>query len=120
MRYSTAVSDTPARKPRTIYSGTGTTMNEPSHAPAAGELADIGLIGLAVMGENLALNMESRGFRVAVYNRTVSQGRRVRGRARARARSFIGARSLQEFVAVAAAAAQDHDAGQGRAARSMS
>src|ERR1041385_8367618 len=31
---------------------------------------DIGLIGLAVMGENLALNMESKGFRVAVFNRT--------------------------------------------------
>ena len=30
------------------------------------ELADVGLIGLAVMGENLPLNMESRGFRVAV------------------------------------------------------
>ncbi|MDR0602360.1 MAG: decarboxylating NADP(+)-dependent phosphogluconate dehydrogenase [Treponema sp.] len=35
--------------------------------------ADIGLIGLAVMGENLVLNMESRGFHVAVYNRTVSR-----------------------------------------------
>ena len=33
---------------------------------------DIGLIGLAVMGENLALNIESRGFRVAVFNRTTS------------------------------------------------
>src|SRR5574344_2000342 len=33
--------------------------------------ADIGLIGLAVMGENLVLNMESKGFTVAVYNRTV-------------------------------------------------
>jgi 6-phosphogluconate dehydrogenase len=32
---------------------------------------DIGLIGLAVMGENLVLNMESRGFHVAVFNRTV-------------------------------------------------
>ena len=31
---------------------------------------DIGLIGLAVMGENLVLNMESKGFSVAVYNRT--------------------------------------------------
>ena len=31
--------------------------------------ADIGLIGLAVMGENLVLNMESKGFTVAVYNR---------------------------------------------------
>lgn len=32
--------------------------------------SDIGLIGLAVMGENLALNMESKGFTVSVYNRT--------------------------------------------------
>jgi len=35
--------------------------------------ADIGLIGLAVMGENLVLNMERNGFTVAVYNRTVSR-----------------------------------------------
>jgi 6-phosphogluconate dehydrogenase len=34
---------------------------------------DIGLIGLAVMGENLILNMESKGFGVAVFNRTVSK-----------------------------------------------
>ena len=36
--------------------------------------ADIGLIGLAVMGENLVLNMESHGYSVAVFNRTTSQG----------------------------------------------
>ena len=35
--------------------------------------ADIGLIGLAVMGENLVLNMESKGYTVAVYNRTVQK-----------------------------------------------
>ena len=35
--------------------------------------ADIGLVGLAVMGENLVLNMESHGFTVAVYNRTVEK-----------------------------------------------
>ncbi len=35
--------------------------------------ADIGLIGLAVMGENLVLNMESHGYTVAVYNRTTSK-----------------------------------------------
>ena len=35
--------------------------------------ADIALIGLAVMGENLVLNMESRGFTVAVFNRTVEK-----------------------------------------------
>ncbi|MCA9260399.1 MAG: NADP-dependent phosphogluconate dehydrogenase, partial [Planctomycetales bacterium] len=37
------------------------------------ELCDFGLIGLAVMGENLALNVESRGYRVAVQNRTNSK-----------------------------------------------
>ena len=35
--------------------------------------ADIGLVGLAVMGENLVMNMESKGFTVAVYNRTVEK-----------------------------------------------
>lgn len=35
--------------------------------------ADIGLVGLAVMGENLVLNMERNGFTVAVYNRTTSK-----------------------------------------------
>ena len=34
---------------------------------------DIGLVGLAVMGANLALNMADRGFSVVVYNRTVSK-----------------------------------------------
>ena len=33
------------------------------------EISDIGLIGLAVMGENLALNLESKGYTVSVYNR---------------------------------------------------
>ena len=35
--------------------------------------ADIGLIGLAVMGENIVLNMESRGYTVAVFNRTTAK-----------------------------------------------
>ena len=35
--------------------------------------ADIGLIGLAVMGQNLALNMNDHGFTVAVFNRTVAK-----------------------------------------------
>ena len=37
------------------------------------EQADFGLVGLAVMGENLVLNIESRGFTVAVFNRTVEK-----------------------------------------------
>ena len=36
-------------------------------------LSDIGLIGLAVMGENLVLNMESHGLQVSVFNRTTSK-----------------------------------------------
>ena len=36
-------------------------------------LSDIGLVGLAVMGENLVLNMESKGFTVGVFNRSVDK-----------------------------------------------
>ncbi|MDR2120384.1 MAG: decarboxylating NADP(+)-dependent phosphogluconate dehydrogenase [Tannerella sp.] len=56
--------------------------------------ADIGLIGLAVMGENLVLNMESKGFTVAVFNRTVSKvDRFINGRGKGK--NFIGARSIE-------------------------
>jgi 6-phosphogluconate dehydrogenase len=58
---------------------------------------DIGLIGLAVMGENLALNMESRGFRVAVFNRTVSKVDEFLA-GRAKGKNFLGCHSLEEFV----------------------
>jgi 6-phosphogluconate dehydrogenase len=59
--------------------------------------ADIGLIGLAVMGENLVLNMESRGFTVVVYNRTVEKvALFVDGRAKGK--KIIGARALPELV----------------------
>lgn len=62
------------------------------------KLADIGLIGLAVMGENLVLNMESKGFTVAVFNRTVDKvDAFINGRGKGK--NFIGAHSLQELVA---------------------
>ena len=62
------------------------------------EKADIGLIGLAVMGENLVLNMESKGYTVAVYNRTVAKvDNFLEGRGKGK--NFIGAHSLEEFVA---------------------
>ena len=55
--------------------------------------ANIGLIGLAVMGENLVMNMESKGFTVAVYNRTVEKVTRfVEGRAKGK--SIIGCASI--------------------------
>jgi len=59
--------------------------------------ADIGLIGLAVMGENLVMNMESKGFTVAVYNRTTEKVTNfVEGRAQGR--NIIGAYSLEELA----------------------
>ena len=58
---------------------------------------DIGLIGLAVMGENLALNIESRGFSIAVYNRTTSKVDELLA-GRAKGRNFVGCHSLEELV----------------------
>jgi 6-phosphogluconate dehydrogenase len=58
--------------------------------------ADIGLIGLAVMGENLILNMESKGFTVAAYNRTVEKvDQFLEGRAKGK--NIVGAHSVEEF-----------------------
>ena len=60
--------------------------------------ADIGLIGLAVMGENLILNMESKGFTVACFNRTVSKvDDFINGRAKSK--NIIGCKSIEELVA---------------------
>ena len=59
--------------------------------------ADIGLIGLAVMGENLVMNMESKGFTVAVFNRTTEKvDKFVNGRAAGK--NIIGCHSLEELV----------------------
>ena len=62
------------------------------------ELSDIGLIGLAVMGENLVLNMESKGFRVSVFNRTVEKVDRFM-EGRGKGLNIYGAHSLEDFVA---------------------
>jgi len=61
------------------------------------ELADIGLIGLAVMGENLVLNMESKGYTVGVFNRTVAKvDKFINGRGAGK--NFIGAKSVEELI----------------------
>ena len=62
------------------------------------KLADIGLIGLAVMGENLVLNMESKGYTVAVFNRTVEKVDAFMA-GRGAGKNFIGARTIEELVA---------------------
>ncbi len=59
--------------------------------------SDIGLIGLAVMGENLVLNMESKGFTVSVYNRTVLKVDTFIN-SKAKGKNIFGAHSLEEFV----------------------
>lgn len=62
------------------------------------KLADIGLIGLAVMGENLVLNMESNGYTVAVFNRTVEKvDKFINGRGAGK--NFIGAHSIEDLCA---------------------
>ena len=62
------------------------------------EKADIGLVGLAVMGENLILNMESRGYTVAIFNRTVDKVDKFMA-GRAKGKKIVGAHTLQELVA---------------------
>jgi 6-phosphogluconate dehydrogenase len=61
------------------------------------EPCDFGLIGLAVMGENLALNVESRGYRVAVFNRTTEKVDELMA-GRAKGKKFVGCHSLEELV----------------------
>ncbi len=59
--------------------------------------ADIGLVGLAVMGENLILNMESHGFIVAIYNRTIEKvDNFINGRGKGK--NIIGAHSIEELI----------------------
>jgi 6-phosphogluconate dehydrogenase len=61
------------------------------------KLSDIGLIGLAVMGENLVLNMESKGFRVSVFNRhTLKVDNFLEGRAKGR--NIVGTHSIEELT----------------------
>ncbi len=58
---------------------------------------DFGLIGLAVMGQNLALNVESKGFSVAVYNRTAARTEEFMA-GPAKGKNVVGAKTLEEFV----------------------
>src|ERR1041384_2927335 len=59
---------------------------------------DIGLIGLGVMGENLVLNMESKGFSVAVFNRTTEVTEKFAA-GRAQGKNIQPTRTMEEFVA---------------------
>ena len=58
--------------------------------------ADIGLIGLAVMGENLAMNLESKGFTVAVHNRSTDKVYAFLA-GRAKGKQIVGCHTLEEL-----------------------
>ncbi len=60
--------------------------------------ADIGIIGLAVMGENLVLNMANHGFKVAVFNRTTTKVDDFIG-GRAQGKSIVGTHTPETFLA---------------------
>jgi 6-phosphogluconate dehydrogenase len=61
------------------------------------KLSDIGLVGLAVMGENLVLNMESKGFQVSVFNRSVQKVNDFLA-GRAKGKNITGAKTIEELV----------------------
>ncbi len=60
---------------------------------------DIGLIGLAVMGQNLVLNMNDHGFKVAVYNRTTSKVDEFLAD-EAKGTEVVGTHSVEDMCAV--------------------
>ncbi len=62
----------------------------------ADDTCDIGLIGLAVMGQNLVLNMNDHGYKVAVFNRTVSKVDEFTGN-QARGTNVVGTHGVAEF-----------------------
>lgn len=62
-----------------------------------GKFSDIGLIGLAVMGENLVLNMESKGYTVSVYNRSTQKVDDFLS-GRAKGKKITGTHSVEELV----------------------
>jgi len=61
--------------------------------------SDIGLIGLAVMGQNLALNIADHGFRISVYNRTTEKTEKFVAENPNTPGGLVGAKTLEEFVA---------------------
>ena len=60
--------------------------------------SDIGLIGLAVMGQNLALNIADHGFRISVFNRTTEKTEKFVAENPATPGGLHGAKTLEEFV----------------------
>ncbi|MFP6866710.1 MAG: NAD(P)-binding domain-containing protein, partial [Roseibacillus sp.] len=60
--------------------------------------SDIGLVGLAVMGQNLALNIADHGFKISVYNRTTSKTDAFAAENPDTPGGVVGTQTLGEFV----------------------
>ena len=61
-------------------------------------LADVGLVGLAVMGQNLVMNMADKGYKVAVFNRTYEKVTLFLENEAASYKNIIGANSIKNLV----------------------
>ncbi len=61
--------------------------------------SDIGLIGLAVMGQNLALNIADHGFKISVFNRTFSKTQNFLDKLHNNVPNLTGYQTLESFVA---------------------
>jgi 6-phosphogluconate dehydrogenase len=66
-------------------------------------LSDIGLVGLAVMGQNLALNIADHGFQISVYNRTTEKTGKFVAENPNTPGGVVGTKTMEEFVALRAA-----------------
>ena len=71
-------------------------------------LSDIGLVGLAVMGENLILNMESKGYTVTAYQPLDGQGRRLHQVVALRVKTFVASSSVEAPGRFAGVTTQGH------------
>src|SRR5215217_5609701 len=75
-----------------------TVVVEPLPFAMAKSHSDIGLIGLAVMGQNLALNIADHGFQISVYNRTTEKTDKFVAENPNTPGGLVGSKSLEEFV----------------------
>ena len=64
----------------------------------AKQFSDIGLVGLAVMGQNLALNIADHGFQISVYNRTTEKTDKFVAENPSTPGGVVGSKTLEEFV----------------------
>ena len=91
-------------------------MTTPTPVSSRTASAQVGVVGLAVMGSNLARNFASRGYSVALFNRTQARTDAMMA-AHGAEGTFVPATTVEEFVDSLERPRRDHHDGPGRAAR---